>query len=100
MFAFGDKVWPGVSKLIEEAGETLQILGKLVQVAGAASHWDGSNLHERLAEELADLMAAARFFVHVNNLDAEAIEARAALKFDRFQGWHDAQIQRDDEGKV
>lgn len=28
MFAIGDKEWPGISKLIEEAGEVLQICGK------------------------------------------------------------------------
>lgn len=56
-FAIGGNVWPGVSKLIEEAGEVIQVCGKLIQTSGAHQHRDGSNLKERLEDEIADLMA-------------------------------------------
>lgn len=31
MFSIGSKRWPGISKLIEECGEVLQIAGKLMR---------------------------------------------------------------------
>ena len=43
-FSFGSRTWPGLAKIAEEAGETQQIIGKLLASGGAAEHWDGSNL--------------------------------------------------------
>lgn len=40
MFAIGSPVWPGLSKLAEEAGETLQVVGKLMGTGGESAHWD------------------------------------------------------------
>lgn len=88
MFAIGDKVWPGTSKVIEECGELLQVLGKLIANGGKPDHWDGTNLHHRLVEELADVFAALTFFMEINGLDRELIEERAKLKLERFHKWH------------
>jgi hypothetical protein len=52
MFAIGDKEWPGISKLVEEAGEVGQVCGKLIGSGGETAHFDGSNLRARLSEEL------------------------------------------------
>ena len=41
MFAIGDKKWPGISKLVEEAGEVTQVAGKLMGSGGDILHWDG-----------------------------------------------------------
>lgn len=78
----------GLSKLIEECGEVLQIAGKLLAYPDG-QHPDGNgNLHERLEQELADLSAAAAFVVQTHNLNGKAIGDRAALKLHRFQVWH------------
>jgi len=86
-FSIGGALWPGVSKLIEEAGEVIQVAGKLLGSRGVEVHWDGSNLRERLEEEIADLLAACVFVVEENGLDRDAIDGRAERKLALFQGW-------------
>jgi len=90
-FAIGSKLWPGISKLIEEAGEVQQVCGKLIATGGVEEHWDGSNLRARLEEEVADLTAALAFVGQVNNLDIHRVEVRAAEKLELFHKWHKAQ---------
>lgn len=90
-FCIGSTVWPGLSKLAEEAGEVLQIVGKLIATGGKAEHWDGQNLRERLTEEVADLIAACEFVYIVNGLDRERIKARIGVKFRQFLKWHTEQ---------
>src|ERR1700722_7934464 len=80
IFAIGSKVWPGLSKLIEECGEVVQVCGKLLGTGGASAHWDGSDLRERLTEEIADVLAAARFVILHNGLDEAAIAKRTNEK--------------------
>lgn len=91
MFAIGDKEdeWPGVSKLVEECGEVLQIAGKLMGTGGQEMHWDGSNLHMSFENELADLKAAILFVCDVNCLDGERFEERVQKKLARFRRWHE-----------
>lgn len=88
MFAIGDKEWPGISKLVEECGETLQVAGKLMGSRGTILHWDGSNLKTRLEDELADLIAAATFVADNCRLDRERIRSRADSKLALFRSWH------------
>lgn len=45
-FAIGAQEWPGISKLIEEAGEVQQVCGKLLATYGETKHWDKSDLKE------------------------------------------------------
>lgn len=80
--------WPGVSKLMEEAGEVVQVCGKLVETGGKVEHWDGSNLKQRLEEEIGDLLAAIEFARHHCELDEMAIQRRARIKVARFDEWH------------
>jgi len=87
-FSIGSDVWPGLSKLVEEMGEVQQVAGKLFGAGGATQHWDGSNLRERLQEELADLLAAVRFVIVTCTLDSDAIEKRADEKKAQFWEWH------------
>jgi len=89
-YSIGSRVWPGMSKLIEEMGELAQVLGKLMGTGGEAKHWDGSNLRERLIEELADLHAAIQFFANQNLTIEEqnALAKRAGEKWRRFDEWH------------
>ncbi len=92
-YSIGSDHWPGLSKLIEEAGEMLQVGGKLMGTGGDPNHWDGSDLIERLHEELADLGAAISFFVFANGdvLDEDRIFERKTAKFRQFIEWHETQ---------
>lgn len=88
-FNIGSKKWPGLSKLIEEAGEVQQVCGKLIATDGEIQHWDGSNLKVRLEEEIGDVLAACKFVERHCALDAGAIAIRRAQKLAMFVGWHE-----------
>jgi NTP pyrophosphatase (non-canonical NTP hydrolase) len=88
LFSIGSDTWPGISKLIEEAGEVQQVCGKLLGTGGATAHWDGSDLRQRLQEEIADVVAAVVFVAAANKLDEDAIEARIDEKVETFKRWH------------
>jgi NTP pyrophosphatase (non-canonical NTP hydrolase) len=86
-FSLGSSIWPGVSKLVEECGEVVQVAGKIMGTGGERRHWDGSDLKARLEEELGDL-AAAMWFVERNcGLSEDAITERMKKKLDTFEGW-------------
>lgn len=89
-FSIGSTVWPGTSKVIEEMGEALQVFGKLLGTRGGTSHWDGSDLRERLVEELGDVLGAIGFFAHANLSVPELIDTneRSAAKMRLFEKWH------------
>lgn len=87
-FSIGGHVWPGISKLIEECGEVMQVAGKLMGSRGEPKHWDGTDLKVRIEEEIGDLLAAVDFVVKHNRLDAQAIANRRLKKLDRFDRWH------------
>jgi hypothetical protein len=57
-YSIGSNVLPGLSKLVEECGEVVQAVGKIMGAHGFVTHWDGSDLKERLEDEMADLWAA------------------------------------------
>ncbi len=95
-FSIGQNIWPGISKLIEECGEVLQICGKLIATGGRTDHWSGLNLAEELGNELGDLLAAIDF-VHAHNplnddhggaYGWRSVERRHQEKFLLFQRWH------------
>lgn len=88
LFAIGAERWPGISKLLEEAGEVIQVGGKLLATYGEASHWDGSNLRDRLTDELGDLLAAIDFVVMLCELDASRVMKQRAEKLNQFLVWH------------
>lgn len=89
-YAIGSDVWPGLSKLNEEAGEVLQVVGKIQGNSGNVWHWDGSNLRVRLVEEVGDVLAACAFVMALNLTPEEqlAIEARRLVKLALFHQWH------------
>jgi NTP pyrophosphatase (non-canonical NTP hydrolase) len=87
MFAIGDRVWPGVSKLVEEIGELGQVLGKLMGSRGNIHHWSG-NLRDKLHEEIGDVLGAIRFVIIHGALDPDVIEFRARKKYEQFEKWH------------
>ncbi len=87
-YSIGSYIWPGLSKLIEEAGEVQQICGKLIGSSGDINHFDGSNLKERLEDEIADLTAALDFVSNKNGLDGNRIMNRYREKLKLFEEWH------------
>lgn len=90
-YSIGSDLWPGTSKLIEEMGELGQVLGKLIALNGGTDHWDGTDLAERLDEEIADVLAAIGFFVTVNGLSWADINLRADDKKALFHRWQTEQ---------
>jgi len=94
-FSFGSKTWPGTAKLIEECGEVLQVLGKLLQTGGDTKHWDG-DLRDGLRAELADLNAAVLFFTQANGLNDAAYMGRVDAKLATFYKWHSEQSKETD----
>jgi NTP pyrophosphatase (non-canonical NTP hydrolase) len=91
MFAIGSKNWPGISKLTEEFGEVLQIVGKLIATGGELAHYSGLNLKAALEDELGDALAAISFVIHYCGLDDAKIQRRAYQKRALFEKWHEEQ---------
>jgi len=79
----------GLSKLIEECGEVIQIAGKLLAYPSGV-HPDGAgNLNERLEDELGDLGAAIQFVIEARQLDGRyRISNRRQEKLVTFRRWH------------
>lgn len=77
--------WRGIGKLIEEAGEVLQLLGKVVPFPDGP-HPDGKGaLRDRLPIELADLKAAIHYFETENDL--AVLGDRYLNKARQFKHW-------------
>lgn len=95
MFAIGDAEWPGISKVMEEAGEVVQVCGKLVGTHGAVKHFDGSDLQSRLEGELGDLLAAIDFLIdHNPRLDKDIIAIQHSVKRKVFEEYHRKQAEK------
>lgn len=90
LFMIGADVWPGLSKWVEENGETLQVIGKLMGTAGNSRHWDGSDMVERVEEEMADQIAAISYVLDHNPVvSRRTVFERAWDKREMFERWHD-----------
>jgi len=96
-YSIGSDRLTGLSKLIEECGEVLQVAGKLIATGGDSVHWDGSDLYQRLMEELADLDAALRFVVTMNDaVDSTVVNLRSIQKYATFLGWHETEFNEEE----
>lgn len=93
-YCIGSNEWNGLSKLIEECGEVLQVAGKIIGNEGKINHWDGSNLRDRLESELGDLLAAINFVIDENGLHLTSIQKQCDIKTETFKKWHDANKDR------
>lgn len=98
-FSLGSRTWPGLSKVIEECGEVLQVAGKLMGTAGKVEHWDGAGpLDVRIAEEMCDLFAACVAFFQLNGFDGvEEYVEREADKYQTFLRWHAEGLQEPED---
>lgn len=97
-FSIGSAVWPGVAKTLEEMGELGQVLGKLIATGGEPLHYDGSDLRQRMLEEMGDVLGALQFTALYNGVDWVSIRDRAAVKMHTFERWH--REQRDDSPPI
>ena len=87
-FQIGSQSRPGFGKLAEECAELIHVIGKFIATGGATQHFDGSNLNDRLVDELGDVLAAAEFVIRANDLNCDAINVRRDVKLCRFLEWH------------
>lgn len=96
-YGIGSETWPGLAKLLEECGEVIQVLSKLLAKGNLDHVWtevDGTprgwgDLTDPLHEELGDLRAAMNFFIASNEeVDVDRVFERADEKFVTFQRWH------------
>lgn len=78
----------GLTKLVEEAGEVIQVAAKLQAYPGGVHPDGGSLLRERLADELGDLLAAAEIVIDLHALDRKRIAAQWERKLLLFRLWH------------
>lgn len=98
-FQLGSRVWPGLAKLLEEAGEVSEIGGKIVGNDGKHIHYDGTRLDVRIAEEVADLSAACRAFFQLNGYDgAPWVLRREIDKYSKFLRWHNENLEDKPDG--
>ena len=90
-YAIGSDVWPGLSKVIEEMGEALVVLGKIIGAGGVTDYWGGRDLRAEAVEELADVMGTIGYFCEHNFTieETEELLDRSEMKRDRFNDWHD-----------
>lgn len=94
--------WPGIAKMIEELGEVLQVLGKILgqprpvddEFTKPDHGWRGENLRALLEDEVGDALAAADFVMRLEKLDREKIEKRRAKKLAQFSLWAHNQTLR------
>ena len=78
----------GLTKLIEECGELVQIAAKKQAYFDTDTHPDGKgSMKRRLEEEMADVMAACVFVAEKFGLDGEFLEARTQKKLELFKSW-------------
>mgnify|MGYP003586498230 CR=1 FL=1 len=81
--------YDGLTKLIEECGELIQVASKKQAFFTTDKHPDGAgSLKRRLEEESADVIAACIFVVENFKLDQKFIEERVEKKLKRFRDWH------------
>lgn len=78
----------GLSKITEELGELLQVVGKTMAVGNEvdAVHWSG-NLREMMTQEMGDVLTAIGFVTDKFDLNMDAIQRRASEKYELFHQW-------------
>jgi NTP pyrophosphatase (non-canonical NTP hydrolase) len=78
----------GLTKLIEECGELVQIAAKKQAYFDTDTHPDGKgSMKRRLEEEMADVMAACVFVAEKFGLDDKFLETRMQKKLALFKSW-------------
>lgn len=81
------KKWHGLRKAVEECCELGVELMKLATFPSGKHPARKRSLVISTEEELADVLAAANYFIDRNKLDRAKIEKRAKLKYKKFSRW-------------
>lgn len=77
----------GLTKLVEECGELIQVAAKKIQYPDE-QHPDGKGcLLDRLEDELSDVLAAIDFVMDTLRLDRVSVDTRRGKKLAQFQNW-------------
>lgn len=101
-YGIGTTQWPGLAKVIEECGEVIQVLGKLVSKGDLDHTWpniDGTmrgsgDLTDSVHEELGDVLAAVSFFILNNDeIDEVRVLTRQEEKMATFRRWHNEMLE-------
>jgi len=66
-YSIGSDKLNGLSKVIEECGEVVQVAAKIIGNNGSYVYWDEPDLKKLLIEELGDVIATIDYF-GVHNL--------------------------------
>jgi NTP pyrophosphatase (non-canonical NTP hydrolase) len=77
--------WEGIVKVMEESGELTTACAKLCACPNGV-YWDGSDAITAVEDEMADIIAAIRFFCNTNGLRIN--HERVNEKLDKFNKWH------------
>lgn len=77
----------GLTKLIEECGELIQVVAKKIAYMNTDHHPDGTSMKLRLEDEIGDVLAAIDFSSQKLDLNLNSIYARHRLKYSIFRGW-------------
>lgn len=78
----------GLTKLMEECGEAIQIAAKMIAYPNTDQHPDGAgSMRARLTNELGDVTAAISFVVAKLGLDLDALTDRAQFKLNSYAKW-------------
>jgi NTP pyrophosphatase (non-canonical NTP hydrolase) len=89
-YSIGSDHWPGVTKVLEECGELIQVLAKLQGAGGDPGvHWDGKDVLSGIIDEAGDVLAALEFLMRHNPIVSDAkVNKRMARKVQMFEDWH------------
>lgn len=74
---------------LAQLGTLAELFGKVVGCGGAAVHWDGYDLDERLLDGMVGALDALGAVTDWYGLDLDLIEERVIEKVRRFTGWAD-----------
>ncbi len=78
----------GLSKLVEECGELIQIAAKKMAYLESDEHPDGKgSLNIRLQDEIADVQAACSFVMAKLDLDPYYVVRRVQIKLKKYDEW-------------
>ncbi len=82
----------GLAKLGEECGELMQVHGKMLQyphlqTVTNLTHPDGTNLRDRMEEEMGDVLGSITFVIEKLKLNEARILERANKKCELFKTW-------------
>lgn len=89
-YSFGTDLHPGFAKIVEESGELLEVIGKILVIGGSTIHWTG-DLRKALHSEMADVSAALDFYVaqpeNMSTDERQLFFKRKMTKLAKFENW-------------